>query len=525
MRGFPWLIAALALVVVGCRDGVLPVAHPSGPGPAFATSSAALTAIGPGWRTSPEDPHACFTSVARPGGGRFRYNRLSLRFPTAAVAGDGAVAAFRFRAQREDDSVVAVLNCVVPATSRAREMVARRFHVPDDPGADGVTVLSCPTSGCDLPELKWGACKGGPAYGEYPDCDPYDACDSGLIDCQPTGGSAPEGTEGTDGCANCGPEQPTVACTPALVTRGSTVKCAVMVGSRQVGDQSVVSWHFTDGDSYVNGNGGRSDWSGVAVGSGTITASLADGSSVTGELTVEPRGWTWATDAWSEFSSGTGTPYLDHTPTYSPSIGPAPVVGVANGVNLGMGWTNCETTERQIQPDSYPPAGDGFIAATAASGPNRGMHYIQSANLRLRRESTLNLGMFPYAPRVALAGEQLTQCGTPDNGFSANWNEFSRCMGADPDGYITGARAHEGYGTTGHNGHFSAAYDAMLNPINDPLVFLDGEVSSPGISMSNFLEAVRTRFRPRAREADNATRDIARGGSIVTGNWSGTYWG
>lgn len=518
------LLVVLALVVVGCRDGVMPAAHPPGPGPAFATSSAALTAIGPGWQTRPEDPHACFTSVARPGSGKFRYNRVSLRFPAAANARDGAVAAFRFRAEREDGGVAAVLNCVIPATSRAREIVARRFRVPDEPRSDGVTVLSCPSTGCDLPEFAWGACKGGLDYGEWPDCEPYDACESELIECHPTGGSAPEGTEGTSGCSNCGPDQPTLSCAPHGVTRGSFVRCVVTIGTTRMGDLDVAGWAFSDGSSYITARGGSSEWAGPAVQSGTITATLADGTTTEGSLTVNPRGWTWATHGWSEFSSGTGTPCLDHTPIYRAPPGTVTVVGMANGVNLPMGWTNCEIGQRQIQPDSYT-SGDGFTAATAGSGPNRGMHYIASASLRLRRESTLNAGMFPYAPRVPLKDEQLTACGTPDNGFGANWHEFSHCMGADANGYIEGVRAHEGYGTTGHNGHFSAAYDAMVDPLNDPFIFLDGEVSRSGLSMSSFLENVRTRFRLRAREADTATLDIARGGSIVTGNWSGTYWG
>jgi hypothetical protein len=525
MRSSLASILVLALAVVGCRDGVMPAAHPPGPGPAFATTSAALTAIGPGWQTRPEDPHACFTSVARPGSGRFRYTRVSLRFPAAATAGDGAVAAFRFRAEREDGSVAAVLNCVVPATSRAREMVARRFRVPDEPRSDGVTVLSCPSTGCDLPELAWGACKGGLTYGEWPDCDPYDACESGLVECHPTGGPAPEGAEGTGGCANCGPDRPTLSCAPHGVTRGSFVRCVVTIGHTRMGDREVAGWAFSDGSSYITARGGSAEWAGPAVQSGTVTATLADGTTTEGSLTVNPRGWTWATDAWSEFSSGTGTPCLDHTPTYRSPTSPGPVVGLANGVNIGMGWTDCNAGQRNIQPDSYAPAGDGFTAVTVASGPNRGMHYIQSARLRLRRESTFNLGMFPYAPRVPLAGEQLTRCGTPDNGFHANWNEFSRCMGADPNGYIEGVRAHEGYGTTGHNGHFSAAYDAASEPNNDPLILFDETVGRPEMTIGAFISRTRDAFYVRSDYVEIATRDAARGGTRVAGNWTGTYWG
>src|SRR5438128_1265536 len=74
----------------------------------------------------------------------------------------------------------------------------------------------------------------------------------------------------------------------------------------------------------------------------------------------------------------------------------------ANGIILEIGWTDCDTGRRFIQPDSWV-TGDGFTVATAPSGPNRGMHYVSSATLYMRRESTYNAGMFPTAPLVVIA--------------------------------------------------------------------------------------------------------------------------
>jgi hypothetical protein len=98
-------------------------------------------------------------------------------------------------------------------------------------------------------------------------------------------------------------------------------------------------------------------------------------------------------------------------------------------------------------------------------------------------------------------------------------------MGANPESFVAGVRAHEGYGTTGHNGHFSAAYDAVADPANDPMVYFDRKVGQNSISYSSFLVEVRRGFYDRAGAADRATLDISDGGTIVTGNFTGTYYG
>jgi len=98
-------------------------------------------------------------------------------------------------------------------------------------------------------------------------------------------------------------------------------------------------------------------------------------------------------------------------------------------------------------------------------------------------------------------------------------------MGVNPEAYIAGARAHEGWGTTGHNGHFSAAYAAAIDPNNDVMIFFDQQVGPRGVSLGAFITDLRTAFYRRAERADIATRDTQHGGTIVTGNWSGTYYG
>lgn len=155
-----------------------------------------------------------------------------------------------------------------------------------------------------------------------------------------------------------------------------------------------------------------------------------------------------------------------------------------------------------------------------SGGPNQGFHYVASAKYELKRKSTYNSGLWSNAHAVPLKDQQQSACGD-----WANWHAFSHCMGVDPDAYIAGARAHEGWGTTGHNGHFSAAYDAAIDPNSDVMIFFDQQVRPPSTGLGSFISDLRTAFYRRAERADIATLDTQHGGTTVTGNWSGTYYG
>jgi hypothetical protein len=274
----------------------------------------------------------------------------------------------------------------------------------------------------------------------------------------------------------------------------------------------VASWTWSDGTSSVQGAGGRADWSGTAVASGEVSVYLTDGTVLQGTLTVADRGWTWVKDAESTFGDGTGVQCL-HWST--------PDRGGSNGINLPQGASSCAVVQRMIQPDSYD-AGDGFRAVTVQDGPNKGFHYIQTATLWLRRESSINAGLGPDAPQVPLlrVGFGQRPCSS-----MVNWYQFTLCQGVDPEAYITGIRNHEGYGSTGHNGHYSTAYDAVTNPANDPMIYFDQIVGSNRIDWDTFVMQVRFGFYPRAAAVDRATLDTVNGGTLVTGNYSGIYYG
>ena len=173
MRSFLLLLVAVALASGACRDGAteaVPRLAP-GAGPAFSASARALEVLGPGWRTPPDNPHGCFMSVATAQGPvPYVYRRLPLRFPAGVQASDGAVAAFRYRGVRPHGKVMAVLNCVIPATERARQLVGQHFGVPTGPEEGGVVIQGCVTEGmCVLDPIVVVA-------------PPNDPCDDGGCD-------------------------------------------------------------------------------------------------------------------------------------------------------------------------------------------------------------------------------------------------------------------------------------------------------------------------------------------------------
>ncbi|HET7462276.1 MAG TPA: hypothetical protein VFJ82_13570 [Longimicrobium sp.] len=106
----------------------------------------------------------------------------------------------------------------------------------------------------------------------------------------------------------------------------------------------------------------------------------------------------------------------------------------------------------------------------------------------------------------------------------ANWYQFTLCQGDNPALFIAGLKAHEGWGTTHHNGHYSAAWDVVTNPATDPLIFLDEQVGGSKTTFDSFVRDLRGGFIVRAARADSASLDVINGGQIVKGNWSGILW-
>ena len=107
---------------------------------------------------SPHDPHVCFTSVATGGTPAFRYGRISLHFPTPALAPDGVTHLYVYGGRNSSGGVAFVAECAIPATRIAVELMNRRFGVVDLDGnppaighpprqAGGISTMGCVVDG------------------------------------------------------------------------------------------------------------------------------------------------------------------------------------------------------------------------------------------------------------------------------------------------------------------------------------------------------------------------------------------
>jgi hypothetical protein len=526
-------------LAAGCRDVVAPTGE-NDPG-----ATAARAGRGRG-DAGGRSAFSCFASEAsRPGW--WRYAEVELRFDAAALSPDGRTMQYLFRRRGADGTPVRVANCTIPRTRRAVAVMNRWLGA--SPGArhrdDGTPGDAVILAG----DCSWtvdGACAfkpivaiGSPVEDE-PLTDPGGGGGSPAPYIPPSPGTpiGGSGGESDSPCLGCVAGQTaTLVC--SSVERGATVACTVSMGGQAF--PRVGQWKFASDAGApvavtVTGPSGVTSWSGTAVVGGRVEVRVTDGAgtrTLAAAFAVRDRGWTWATHAESTYSDGTGEPCLDRTPTVAdpsaPFLGPdgKPRPGI-NGLNLEIG-RSCAEVRRMIQPDSYTAGEDGFTVATVPEGPNAGLHYVASARLSLRRASTYNLGLFPGARPEALKDDPGYAANDPVHsqrtlcGVSANWYQFSLCAGVNPESYINAVRNHEGRGTTSHNGHFSAAYDAVADPDNDPMRFFDQEIGGPGVSLALFSQLIRQEFQDRAETADAASRHIGAGGKVGN-NWSGPLW-
>lgn len=525
------LFVLSAGVLAACSDMVTP--------PAPAESSAiAGNPLGNRAAAGPDTlaTYGCLITTANPDRpGWWRYQRQGLEFPTAARAHKGEKLRLSFRRRAADGTPVFVANCLIPRTGQSVAMMKRWLNVSPgarghDDGSAGEAVLLSDA------ECEWnerGECVFNPIVaiaeppnGEGPDDSGVGSTPVTTSPTSPDGGSSGGGTDGSSPCTNCSYDSALLTCTSGVM-RGATVTCRV--NATDLRSTTARNWSFTPENSSLStvpGPASALSWSGPGIASGKVRVDVSDNA---GTRTVEypfsvfDRGWTWANKATSEYRDGTGDPCLNHTPTWSTGHD----VSRANGINMEIGY-GCSSPRRMIQPDSYD-TGDGFTVTTVSGGPNQGYHYVSGATLRLRRESTYNQGTLPGAHREVLRDvpgyalnditySQKTVCGS-----MANWHEFTRCSGLNPEEFIAAVRAHEGHGTMGNNGHYSAAKKAMEDRANDPMIYFDGVVGGRTVTNATFTTTVRAEFHERAKEADDHTLHTWEGGR-VGGNWSGPVW-
>jgi len=517
-RTRPLPLVVLLVVLAGCGEA------PSEPDAArrHAEPTAALASIANG-----ESPFGCYVSEAVQNGPfRYSYTRRPVQFPDHIAANPRPPLTYRLRFQRKGEQPVLVANCTIPRSPAAVRIVEELFRVPESArlgeksfGGEITIQTTFTEDPCiNKPEDNYDDCYELPPVISDPppppppptDPPPPTGGDGGIVPGTGTGG-------GGSPCEHCSyGGSAAFSCTPSK-PRGGTVTCVVNASRDELSKIAVHSWTFVDanGNQAQNGEGGLR-WEGPAVVGGTVTVRLDDGTGereLVSSFAVTDRGWTWAKDAESVYGDGTGVQCVYWT---------TPDQGGSNGINLPMGATSCSIAKPNVQPDSYS-AGDGFVAVTVTTGPNQGFHYIQSARMNLKRESSYNIRLGPNAPRVQVLRYGLNQRRCASDWV--NWREFTLCQGVDPEGYVRGVHDHEGYGSTGHNGHYSAAYDAVTSPSNDPMIYFDQIVGTNSMDWGTFVLLVRDGFYKRAKAVDDAARDIPNGGTIVTGNYSGIYYG
>jgi len=519
--------AVLALLVAACQDTTT---EPKITAPETNLSSKQSTG-GPS-RGAATSPYACFTSIATPGGQHaYRYGRLNLGFPKSAIAPNGETMRYRFRAYGKGGQVLALANCVIPRTVPAVEQMNRRFGMspraglPEDGGELDVSITSeCGGTGqepCNMGQLPGVEGGGSACSNEDWVRDDSGVCwppSSGDGDGSGSGGSTggEGGTGGgTDPCYSCDPDSTPVLSCSSSVVRGTQVTCSVTVPNGS--SPSVTEWNFDDGAGRViTASGGSTTWSGTAAVGGRVSAIVNSSMVLYSSFAVTDRGWSWASRGVTTQSDNTGPSCWVGTPS----------IGISDAWNQGLHASDpCRADDRFIQPDSYGAADaygptDGFEIQPVSSGPNKGVIYVASANLSIKRKSAINPGRFATADKIELAGWNRGKCSLE----RANWYEFNRCMGVDVDDLLAGLLAHEGMGRNGGYGHTSAAKYYAEKAENDPFILLDGIVSNAGESRDAFRARTRDEFYVRADRVERGAQPNASAGGITGGNWSGNVY-
>lgn len=319
----------------------------------------------------------------------------------------------------------------------------------------------------------------------------------------PGGGSGPGGG-GPGGDSGA----PTLTCSPAAI--GQVASCTVTGGT-------VARWNFgTNGDLFPGPEGGQS-WSGVAVKGGTVGVELTDGKILTSQLIVSPRGWRWGSSHWT-FTQGGG-------PTGCDTTAPAPGTGILWGWNRTASGA-CNDDAGRYQPNLRTSPHAGYTIGQVTSGPNAGFWYVTSVRYTMDRGSNINPSLTAGGSRHLLTDPgQAATCRTamglaPVDPVYVNFYTFNEvCMGVDVDGILGAVWLHEGFGSTGSNGHESVSRTEAAKVQNDPYVHGD-TLASPD---PMYLQAVM----PNGVWDQNVrVTNLGAAHTHVHGNWSGNmqYW-
>jgi hypothetical protein len=497
------MVACLALGSAACQDELTgPVSSGQAPPESARSQSSAPPT---------KSPYVCFTSRAVTGRPYlYEYNHLILDFPTGAVARDGSTMEYGYRGVTPEGEIVAVANCIIPRTRAAIDLTHRRFRVPGDaqitfrlPGGgstgDVGTMETCggEDNPCPIPGII--------VVVRQPSAPPAGEEPVGGGGGTPMPTNPPPAGGGTNPCTSCSPQAtPVLQCT-ASVTRTGSVSCTVSLADGTRPD--VTAWRFDGNGLVVNGPAGGTAWTGPAVVGGVVSAT-ANGQSLTSSFTVTSRGWNWGPAQWS-FQQGAADILFNAEP----------------GVGVYLGW-NCTVggcgTERRVIPDIANNNQAGYQVAQVPSGPNTGIWYVSSVDYRMNRASNINPQAEANAPKRTLPeGSQAQECRSRMNlaagaAVQVNFYTFNEyCKGLNMGAFLSAVWSHEGFGSSGSNGHESQGRAAASRPENN--IFAEVEP---------FVFATETQLRDEVLRVVSRIQQTVNdeGKQEPSGNWSGQFW-
>jgi hypothetical protein len=297
-----------------------------------------------------------------------------------------------------------------------------------------------------------------------------------------------------------------------VVERGSIIDCRANSDPPDPLMQ-VLGWSFSDGGDFQVPAAGApaittTAWAGKVVRDGTITVrAIVGGTEKTQTmiLTVGARSWSWGSADWS-ISHGTA----DHCqPAYN-----SPEPGAPWGWNRRV--SSCDPG--RIDPNVQVSPDAGYRIESIGSGPNTGLWFVASATYRIDRATGILSALKPGAPLLVIAPGAHSSCVSALGTDSVNFHGFNTaCMAIDLDPLHQGILNHEGFGSTGVNGHEAQARIAAARPENDPRRRIES------FSFPNESD-LRLWVREAVQVADHAISAAGASHSVVNGNFSGTIW-
>lgn len=288
-----------------------------------------------------------------------------------------------------------------------------------------------------------------------------------------TGGDPPPGGDTCDPESFLNPcETFTASLTcPVDVTRGDPGECELEIEPAEALDQ-VDQWLFTGDQGHIVSSGqGGTTWGGTLVETGVVRVTfiaLGREGQVSTPLIVLPRPSAW-TSQWS-FSDG-GAPVPSDGQTGKPHSGDV----LRRGWNCSMpNSTDCGP-KGFIRPDYEEGEVGGFTVSQAIpSGPNAGLYYVSDMSFYSSRGSAFNPILTASGGEVHTSTDPLQASCSPMNWYYAN-----DCLGgSSSDDLRVAVLLHEGYGSTGSNGHQSFRESLAAQAQHDPWITAEAVVRS-----------------------------------------------